>query len=105
MSSEKIEHMRRLRDEKAKPHLSQYAPVWLVDEVTKPQDDVIQFNVVFYHSYYGWVNRRYRFDAFNKVLYHQGQTLLGENEALFNLEEKTPYIAAETINTVDSYGG
>lgn len=105
MSNEKIERMRQLRDAKAQSHLSQYAPVWLVDEVAKPQDDVIQFNVVFFHSYYGWVNRRYRFDAFNKVLYHQGQTVISENDALFNLEEKTPYIPAETINTVDSYGG
>lgn len=105
MSSEKTARMRQLRDEKVKPHLSQYAPVWMVDEVVLPQDDVIQFNVVFYHSYYGWVNRRYRFDAFNKVLYHKGQNVISEDEALLNLEEKPPYIPAETINTVDSYGG
>lgn len=105
MSSNKIEQMRQLRDEKVKPHLAQYAPVWLVDEVLIVKDDAIRFNVVFYHPYYGWVNRRYRFDAFNKVLYHQGQNVMNEDEALLNLEEKNPYISAETINTVDSYGG
>lgn len=101
----KIERMRELRDAKAIPHLTQYAPVWIVDEVLIPQDETVQFNVVFYHARYGWVNRRYRFDAFNNVLYHQGQTSLAENDALLNLKEKMPYITAETINTVDSYGG
>lgn len=102
---ERIRRMRELRDAKAIPHLQQYAPVWLVSETPLLKDDALQFNVVFYHPYYGWVSRRYRFDAFNNVLYHQGQTALSEDEALLNLAEKTPLISAETINTVDSYGG
>lgn len=101
----KIERMRELRDAKAIPHLEQYAPVWMVDEVPVPEDEAIRFNVVFFHPRYGWVNRRYRFDAFNNVLYHQGQNLVAESDALLNLAEKPPYISAETINTVDSYGG
>lgn len=104
-AEERIQRMRELRDAKVIPHLQQYAPVWMVSETPLLKDDAIQFNVVFYHPYYGWVNRRYRFDAFNNVLYHQGQTVISEDEALLNLEEKTPYIAAETVNTVDSYGG
>lgn len=102
---DKIAQMRALRDAKAIPHLQQYAPVWLVDDVPIPQDEALRFNVVFYHPRYGWVNRRYRYDAFNNVLYHQGQTVVDEGDLLLNLEEKTPYIAAETVNTVDSYGG
>ncbi|MBI5957364.1 MAG: hypothetical protein HY866_01420 [Chloroflexi bacterium] len=102
--TERIEQMRTLRDAKVKPHLEQYAPVWIVSEVANLNDDSLQFNVVFYHSYYGWVNRRYRFDAFNSVLYHQGQTAMSEQEAL-DLTQKKPYLGAETINTVDSYGG
>ena len=101
----KIDRMRELRDQKVIPHLQQYAPVWLVSEVPIPQDEACQFNVVFYHPRYGWVDRRYRYDAFNNVLYHQGQTLVSESDALLNLEEKKPYIPAETVNTVDSYGG
>ncbi len=102
---ERIQRMRALRDAKAIPHLQQYAPVWLVSETPLLQHDSLQFNVVFFHPHYGWVNRRYRFDAFNNVLYHQGQTVLSEDEALLNLEERKPYISAETINTVGSYGG
>lgn len=102
--SAKIEHIRQQRDTKARPHLEQYAPVWLVDEVMLPQNDAVQFNVVFYHPRYGWVNRRYRYDSFNDVLYHKGQNIFSEEEAL-TLEQKVPYIKAETINTVESYGG
>lgn len=100
----KTDRMRQRRDAKVQPHLEQYAPVWMVEEVLMPQDDAIQFNVVFHHPRYGWVNRRYRYDSFNNVLYHKGQTVISEEEAL-SLEQKSPYIAAETINTVDSYGG
>jgi hypothetical protein len=102
--TEKTERMRRQRDTKVRPHLEQYAPVWLVDELLIPKDDAIQFNVVFHHPAYGWVNRRYRYDAFNDVLYHKGQNVIDENEALA-LEQKRPYIDAETINTINSYGG
>ena len=100
----KLELLREKRDAKVKPHLEQYAPVWLVEETPILKDDAVLFNVIFYHPYYGWVNRRYRFDAFNNVLYHQGQITVSERDAL-ELEEKRPYIAAETVNTVDSYGG
>jgi hypothetical protein len=103
-TSDKVKLMREKRDAKARAHLEQYAPVWLVDETPIPQDDALQFNVVFYHPRYGWVNRRYRYDAFNDVLYHQGQNLVSEAQAL-EIEEKKPYIPAETVNTVNSYGG
>lgn len=103
-NSPKIDRIRNKRDAKARPHLEQYAPVWIVNEVVLPQDDAIQFNVVFYHPRYGWVNRRYRYDAFNDVLYHKGQNVIGEEEAL-TLEQRTPYIEADIINTVNSYGG
>ncbi len=102
--TDRIKHMRQLRDAKVRPHLEQYAPVWIVKETAVPQDDSLLFDVVFNHSRYGWVNRRYRFDAFNQVLYHEGQTLVSEDEAL-QLQEEKPYISAEAVNTVNSYGG
>lgn len=101
---EKLAVMRERRDRKTHDHLEQYAPVWMVDEVPIFSRDAIQFNVVFKHPRYGWVNRRYQYDAFNDVLYHQGQHTVSEEEVL-RLEEQTPYIDAEMINTVESYGG
>lgn len=104
MSKEQIQKIAAMRDEKVKDHLSQYAPLWLVDEKPIPDEDAIQFNVVFLHPRYGWVNRRYRYDAYTDVLYHKGQTTMDEDEALV-IQEKDPYIAAPVINTIESYGG
>lgn len=92
------------RDEKAKPHLAQYAPVWIVDEKPIPDEESLQFNVVFQHSRYGWVNRRYKFDGFNKVLYFKGQRSITEDEAL-NVQEQEPYIAPVVADIPNAYGG
>src|SRR3982751_3097889 len=86
------QELREKRDLKSKPHLNQYAPVWIIDEKVMLFDEAIQFNVMFEHPEYGWVNRRYRYDGFNDVLYHKGQTLMAENEVL-PVQEKEPYIA------------
>lgn len=92
------------RDIKAIPHLSQYAPVWIVDEKPIEEDQALQFNVVFQHNLYGWVNRRYRFDGFNNVLYHKGQNLISEDEAL-KVQEQEPYIQAQISDIPNAYGG
>ncbi len=92
------------RDAKAKPHLEQYAPVWLVEQKVILDDEAVQFNVVFEHNRYGWVNRRYRFDGFNSVLYHKGQIILSEDEAL-NVQQKEPYISVVVADIPNAYGG
>lgn len=102
--AEKIKRIRQARDIKARPHLEQYAPVWIVDEESVLEDDALFFDAIFHHPTNGWVQRRYRFDAFNNVLYYFGQTLVDEEKAL-ELEEQKPYMTAEVINTIDSYGG
>jgi len=93
------------RDVKVKPHLEQYAPVWIVDEKVLPEEDAVQFNVVFQHHLYGWVNRRYRFDAFNHVLYYKGQTTISEEEVVEKIQNKEPYIAAIVADIPNAYGG
>lgn len=99
-----VQDMLRRRDAKAKPHLEQYAPVWLVDEKVIPADEAVQFNVVFQHNLYGWVNRRYRYDAFNDVLYYKGQRAISEEEALA-VQEKEPYIVTQVADIPNAYGG
>ncbi len=93
-----------MRDVKAKPHLAQYAPVWLTDEKITPEDDSVLFNIVFQHSLYGWVNRRYYYDGFNDVLYYRGQIAIPENDAL-TIQEQQPYIETPVADIVNSYGG
>jgi hypothetical protein len=92
------------RDTKAKPHLEQYAPVWLVNETPISADEAIQFSVVFLHKDYGWVNRRYKYDGFNNVLYYRGQVIISEDETL-QAQEQSPYIPTLIADTPNSYGG
>ncbi len=93
------------RDIKAKAHLAQYAPVWIVDEIIIEEDQAVQFDVAFQHGLYGWVNRRYRYDAFNDVLYHKGQTLLTEDEALEIQISGKPYVTTLVADIPNAYGG
>lgn len=92
------------RDQKAIPHLQQYAPVWIVDEVIIEEEDAVQFNVVFRHNLYQWVNRRYRYDGFNDVLYHKGQQVIAEDDAT-ELQVNDPYISTTVADTPNAYGG
>ena len=92
------------RDAKAKPHLEQYAPVWLVEQKIIADDEAVQFNVVFEHNRYGWVSRRYRYDGFNNVLYYKGQVILSEDEAL-DIQQKDPYISVTVADIPNAYGG
>lgn len=98
------ESLKAKRDAKARVHLEQYAPIWIVDEQVLLEEEAIQFNVVFEHVTAGWINRRYRYDGFNNVLYHKGQTTVDEDAAL-EISLKEPYIDATTADIPNSYGG
>jgi hypothetical protein len=100
----KASELKEKRDKKTIPHLEQYAPVWIVEETLMLEEDAIQFHVVFNHLNHGWVNRRYRYDGFNNTLYHKGQTVLDEDEAL-EITLKDPYISATVADIPNSYGG
>jgi hypothetical protein len=97
-------HILQRRNTKVTPHLEQYAPVWLIDEKIIQEDEAIQFNVVFQHNLYGWVNRRYRYDAFNDVLYHKGQNKAAETQVLA-LQETEPWIITRVTDIPNAYGG
>lgn len=99
-----LQDLRTKRDARATPHLMQYAPVWLLEEKLILNEDAIQFNVVFQHPEYGWVNRRYRYDGFNDVLYHKGQTLIGEG-TLEELQKREPFLQVSVADIPNSYGG
>jgi hypothetical protein len=99
-----VQALLQKRDAKAIPHLQQYAPVWLVDQKIIPDDEAVQFNVVFEHNRYGWVNRRYRYDGFNNVQYYKGQIVLSEDEALI-VQEKDAYITVLVADIPNAYGG
>jgi NADH dehydrogenase len=98
------EELLQRRDDKARPHLEQYAPVWITEEKIIDAEDAVVFNAVFQHPLYGWVNRCYRFDGFNNVLYHKGQTLITEDEAVV-VQGHEPYIVTAVMDIPNAYGG
>ena len=99
-----VEELKNKRDQKAYPHLEQYAPVWMISEDVFEEEEAIQFHTLFQHSAHGWVNRRYRYDGFNDTLYHKGQTPVSEDEALDFMEDN-PYIQARVNDIPNAYGG
>ena len=99
-----LDQLRSKRDDKARPHLEQYAPVWILDEALFLEEESIQFHVLFQHNLHGWMNRRYRYDGFNDTLYHKGQTLVSEDAALELMAEE-PYIEATVADIPNAYGG
>ncbi len=99
-----VEQLTAKRDAKARPHLQQYAPVWLLDETLFADEESIQFHVLFQHNLHGWVNRRYRYDGFNDTLYHKGQTQVAEDAALAYMQDP-PFIAAQVADIPNAYGG
>jgi hypothetical protein len=92
------------RDKKVRPHLEQYAPIWLAGENTITSDEAIQFNIIFQHKDHGWVNRKYYYDGFNNILYYRGQVTIPEQE-LPDLSKQEPYITTQTPDPTNSYGG
>ena len=100
----RVKQIAAMRDKKARNHLAQYAPLWLTDEKPIPEEDAVQFTVVFLHPQYKWVSRRYRYDAFADVLYQKGQNRIDEADAL-DLQSNEPFVNAPVINTTNSYGG
>ncbi len=99
-----IDRLKEMRDAKARPHLEQYAPVWMLREDVLGEEESIQFHVLFQHNLHGWVNRRYRYDGFNNTLYHKGQIVLSEDDAL-DYMLASPYIEAVVDDIPNSYGG
>ena len=97
-------HILQRRDAKVISHLEQYAPVWLIDQKMILEDEAVQFTVAFQHHLYGWVSRRYRYDAFNNVLYHKGQNQLS-TEKVLALQETEPWIVAAVTDIPNAYGG
>lgn len=93
------EQMREKRDRKISASLAERAPIWLVDDDYRPREDSLVFNLVYAHPVYGWASERYKYDAFNDVLYHMGERRLTEEEAL-KIAEQEPHIPGEVATRV-----
>lgn len=82
------------RDQKVREALQNAAPLWLINDDFRPVEESLIFDLVYLHSIYGWVQHRYKYDAFNDVLYHMGEMRLSETQTL-TLQEQDPYFPGE----------
>ncbi len=98
------EDIAQKRDKKVREALSHFAPIWLVSEDYRPREDALIFHLVFEDPSYGWMNRRYKYDGFNDVLYHMGWRILTESEALA-VQEMEPYISGDVARHVPNAPG
>ncbi len=87
------------RDRKVRGTMGGIAPMWLVNDEFRPAEESCLFDLVFQHSRYGWVRQRYKYDAFNDVLYHMGESRMRETETLPILETE-PYLPGEVATAV-----
>ena len=93
------ERMSEKRDKKIHMTMRELAPIWLSTEEYRPREDSLLFNLVFENPVYGWVSERFKYDAFNDVLYHMGVRRIAEEEALA-IQDKEPYLSAEVATRV-----
>jgi hypothetical protein len=89
----------RNRDVKVRAALSHVAPIWKVSDEYRPNEESVLFNVVYVNPEYGWINQRFKYDAFNDVLYRMGEKRLSEAESL-SIQEQEPYILGEVATRV-----
>jgi hypothetical protein len=94
-----IEQARTKRDAKILDSLAEFAPIWLTDDTYRENEEALLFNLVYAHPLDGMVKERFKYDAFNDVLYHMGGRLLSESE-LLDIEAQPPYIDGEVLTRV-----
>ena len=93
------ERMSEKRDQKVRTTMRDLAPIWLASEEYRPREDSLLFNLVFENPVYGWVSERFKYDAYNDVLYHMGVRRIAE-EAALAIQNQEPYMSAEVATRV-----
>ncbi len=98
------EQVTALRDTKVRETLHALAPIWLVSDQFKPREDSLIFNLVYQDASYGWMSRRFKYDAFNDVLYNMGWKRLTEAETA-DIQNQEPYISGDVAQHVPNSPG
>lgn len=95
MATSKEEILRK-RNVKVVMTMQELAPMWIIGEQMRLGDDSVLFNLVYEHPTAGWINERFKFDAFADVLYQMGKKLIPEVE-LIPIMEQVPFIDGESV--------
>jgi len=87
------------RDEKVRTGLGEFAPIWLTEETFRAPEESLYFYLIYAHPSDGLIKERFKYDAFNDVLYHMGGRKLSETEALA-IQEQPPYLDGDVLTQV-----
>src|SRR5579859_7118592 len=80
------------RYQKVQATFADLAPLWMINDEYHPSVDSFFFNVVYCHPVHGWINQHVRYDIFNDVLYHYGDSRVDE-AAVLCLQENDPFVS------------
>lgn len=87
------------RDEKVRTTMSDFAPIWLTNQTFRATEETLYFHLVYVHPLDGFISERFKYDAFNDVLYRMGSRKLTETEAL-EFQEQPPYLDGDTLSHI-----
>ncbi len=87
-------HATQQRDDKVRKAMQGIAPLWMVKDEWRAEEECLLFDLAYQHSIYGFIQERYKYDAFNNVMYHFGWRKLDEEKALV-IQETPVYIEGE----------
>ncbi|GEM_PF-254040 len=90
------------RDQKVKTTMRNNGPIWMLNDEYRDVEESCLFDLVFDNSIYGWVQHRYKYDAFNDVLYHMGEKRISEAEGIL-AQEQEPYLSGEVATAVPNH--
>ena len=87
------------RDEKVRTGMGEFAPIWLTDETYRAPEESLLFSLIYAHPTDGLLKERFKYDAFNDVLYHMGSHKLSEAESIV-IQEQLPYLDGDVLTQV-----
>jgi hypothetical protein len=87
------------RDEKVRTGLSEFAPIWLTDDTFRANEESLYFYLIYAHPYDGVIKERFKYDAFNDVLYHMGARKLSDEEVLV-FQDQPPFLDGDVLTQV-----
>jgi hypothetical protein len=87
------------RDQKLRDAMTEFAPVWLTEETFRAAEEALFFYLIYAHPLDGMIKERFKYDAFNDVLYHMGARKLLEAESIL-VQEQPPYLDGDILTHV-----
>lgn len=94
-----LEQAQLRRQIKIQDSMAQFAPIWLMNDTYNVDEQSLVFELIYAHPSDGMLRERFRYDAFNDVLYHKGAQKLTEEEMLV-IEDQTPYVDGDVLTRV-----